>query len=79
MLPTIDLLNCDLRNIARSSQDEIRMVDAVLAAIRHPNNEWLEWLRLEELANSCLHDSHHSQRFTRCPGHRGVRRPNKHG
>lgn len=42
MLTAIGLLDRDLRNVAGGGQDKIRMINAVLAPVRHSNHKWLE-------------------------------------
>ena len=43
MLTAVWLLDCDLRHVRGGGENEIGMLDAILAAVRHPNNKWLKW------------------------------------
>ena len=49
------LFDGDLRNLARCREDEIRMVNAVILAIGHSDDKWLERCAAEQFADACFH------------------------
>lgn len=51
----IGLFNGDLRHVAGGSQHEIGMLDAILATVRHANDERLKRNRTEQVANTLFH------------------------
>ena len=55
MLPSIGLFNRHLRNITRSSQYKIRMLNSIFSTVGHANDEWSEWRRVKEFSNPCFH------------------------
>lgn len=49
------LFHGDLRHIRGSREDEIGMINSVLPAISHPDDEWLEWTFMQQLPDSLFH------------------------
>jgi hypothetical protein len=57
VLPTVGLLNRNLRNVAASGQNKIRMFYPVIPPVGHSDHEWHERMRVQQLTNTCLHAS----------------------
>lgn len=55
MHAAIAVFDGDLRHIVRRSEHEIRMIDAVLAFISHPDHERLKGRGVEQLTNPLFH------------------------
>ncbi len=63
MLRAVRVFDRHSGDISACSENEIRMVDAVFATVRHPNNEWTKGTRVKQLANLCLHGQKITRRF----------------
>ena len=53
--PTVRLFDCDLGRISIRGQDELRMIDTILCAVGHSDNEGLKRTCSEQLPDTCFH------------------------
>ena len=55
VLAAIRVFKSDLRNITGRRQNEVRMVNAILAAVRHSDDERVKRDRAQQVANALFH------------------------
>jgi hypothetical protein len=60
MLAAIRVFKSDLRNITGRRQNEVRMVNAILAAVRHSDDERVKRDRAQQVANALFHRNENS-------------------